>query len=596
MSIILGINAFHGDASAALIKDGKLITAVEEERFTRIKHTAGFPYSAINYCLTYNGISISDIEHIAINGNQSSNLKNKIIYSLSKRPNPKFLLNKLITKRKRSSLKEIFEATYPNKKIKAKFHFLDHHLCHLASAYFCSKFSSAALISIDGFGDFASTAWGFGIDNSLKIYDRILFPHSMGIFYTAVTQYLGFFNYGDEYKVMGLSPYGRPRYLNHMKKIVSLHEKGKFELNLEYFRHTKENLSFMWDKGSPVLSKHFTNNFEELLGPSRKKDDEILQFHKDIAASAQAIYEECFFHILNYIFNSIDSKSLAIAGGCGANSVANGKITNKTSFEKVFIHPAPGDAGGAVGAASIINNNLGYRNLCDSFTPYLGGSTKNKDIKNLFLKKEIRNQIDKNNFSLRNINSADLKDEEALIELVSDALIKGLVVGWFYGGMEWGPRALGHRSILGDPRRKDMKDILNLKIKKRESFRPFAPSILAEHISDWFEISCEGQKDVPFMMKVYKFKTDKRNLVPAVCHVDGSGRLQTVTLDVNKRYYKLIKKFYDKTKIPMILNTSFNENEPIVRTAEEALECFLRTKMDMLVLNDYILLRSSFEL
>ena len=303
----------------------------------------------------------------------------------------------------------------------------------------------------------------------------------------------------------------------------------------------------MGETGIPKLDIHFTKNLNELFGPPRKQNEPILQLHKDIASSAQAMYEECFFHILNNIFEKNHNKSIAIAGGCGANSVANGKITANTQFEKVYVHPAPGDAGGAVGAALLVNNIIGNTYSKNKFTPYLGGSSSDKEFDDLLLKKELKENIDNNNFKVLSLNSENLKDEDSLLELVSNALIDGLVVGWYFGGMEWGPRALGHRSILGDPRRKDMKDILNLKIKKRESFRPFAPSVLEECVEDWFEINCEGQKNVPYMMKVYKFKADKRNLVPAVCHVDGSGRLQTVNEKENQRYYRLIKKFYSKT-------------------------------------------------
>ena len=591
MVTVLGINAFHADASAALIENGKIVCAAEEERFTRIKHSAGFPNSAIKWCLEYSKKSINHIDHIAINSSSNSNFYKKIIFTILNRPNPRFILDKVLTKRKRFNLEFYFNENLNEYNLNCKFHYLDHHLCHLASAYYCSPFKDSSLLSVDGFGDFASTCWAIGKNNFITKKGQVLFPHSLGIFYTAITQYLGFPNYGDEYKLMGLSPYGKPRYLHLMRKILKIENNGKFKLNLEFFRHDKDRLPYKWDQGEPLLSNHFSNKFNDLFGSPRKKDQVINQFHKDLAASAQYAYEEAFFNILNNIYERDKLKAISIAGGCGANSVANGKITTNTPFEEVYIHPAPGDAGGAIGAALLVSNSLSSNRKANDFTPYLGDKYTNQNILEVIESKNYREKLINKNILISKIGDYNLGSEMKLLEKVCLAISEGKVVGWFYGQMEWGPRALGHRSILGDPRRSDMKDILNLKIKRRESFRPFAPSILEECVGDWFEISSDFDKSVPYMMKVYKFKSEKQHLVPAVCHVDGSGRLQSVNENTNGRYYRLIKKFYELNKIPMLLNTSFNENEPIVRTVQESFDCFIRTKMDILVIEDFIIER-----
>ena len=591
MVSILGINAFHADASAALIEDGKIICAAEEERFVRIKHSAGFPISAIDWCLDYAQKNVNEIDHISINSSSISNLYEKIIFTLLQRPNLKFLLDKFITKRKKINLNYYFKQKYNVKNLNAKFHFLDHHLCHLASAFFCSPFNDSSIISVDGFGDFASTSWGLGNRSVIDKQDQIIFPHSLGIFYTSITQFLGFPNYGDEYKLMGLSPYGRPKYVHLFRRIIKLIDNGKFKLDLNYFRHSRERLPYKWDEGSPILSNHFSDKFIDLFGSPRRKDEDLTQFHKDLASSAQYAYEEVFFHILNHVYEQNKVKSIAIAGGCGANSVANGKITSNTPFQDVYIHPAPGDSGGAIGAALLVSNSLNQGINLENFSPYLGDKFSNSQINKIINKEYFKNLLKKENISILRIGDQGLHSESDLLEKVCKAIIKGKVIGWFYGRMEWGPRALGHRSILGDPRRIDMKKILNNKIKRRESFRPFAPSVLEEYVEDWFQITSNSDISVPYMMKVYKFKSEKQELVPAVCHVDGSGRLQSVNEKMNERYYRLIKKFYDLSGVPMLLNTSFNENEPIVRTIEEALNCFIRTKMDMLVLEDFLIER-----
>jgi len=582
MTFILGINAFHADASAALIKDGNIIGAVEEERFRRIKHWAGFPSQAIRWCLDEANINIGDVEHISINTQPNAHKLRRMLYVMQTLPNPRFLIRRWKNKKERNDLHQQLSLSFPEARINAQLHFIEHHLSHLASAFYASPFLESSIISIDGFGDFASAAWGHGSKTHIRVDGQVFFPHSLGAFYTAITQYLGFPNYGDEYKVMGLAPYGKPHYLKEMRQIVKVRKDGTYELNLDFFQHSgKKDLDHQWSSGTPSVGRHWSERLESLLGPARKPDEKLEQKHMDIAMSTQAMYEEAFFALLNSIYRRDKSRNLCVAGGCGANSVANGKITANTDFENVYVQAAAGDAGGALGAALEVWHQLGRGRCAPMLNAYLGCKSSTNQIRNILELSDIRQRLETENCSIEELSDSSIYDK------VSDALIQGEVVGWFEGRMEWGPRALGHRSILGDPRRHDMKDILNLKIKRRESFRPFAPSVLKEAVKDWF--MCDSE--VPFMMQVFSIKEDKRTLIPAVTHVDGSGRLQTVSKEQNGRYYELINCFYQKTGVPMILNTSFNENEPIVCKPEEALDCFLRTKMDVLVVEDILIRR-----
>ncbi|TAG79747.1 MAG: carbamoyltransferase, partial [Betaproteobacteria bacterium] len=448
-------------------------------------------------------------------------------------------------------------------------------------AFHVSPFDEAVVVSVDGFGDFASAAWGFGSGTKIEVDERVYFPHSLGIFYQALTQYLGFPNYGDEYKVMGLAPYGKPEFLGAMRKIVNLESNGEFSLSPQYFRHIKEKVEYEWENGSPSVGQLFTPALESLLGPARKKDDPLEQKHKDIARSVQAMYEEAFFNLLNALHKKHGGDAVCVAGGCGMNSVANGKITLNTPFKRVYVQSAAGDAGGAIGAAYSVHHSLGGTRAEPMLHAYLGPGCDAAEIDALLTAR-------KSEIAEAGCTVARIDDEGALCAQTATAISEGKVVGWFQGRMEWGPRALGNRSILGDPRRADMKDILNLKIKRRESFRPFAPSVLREAVPEWFEL--DG--DVPFMMQVYPIRAEKHAAIPAVTHVDGSGRLQTVDAATNPRYYRLISEFKALTGVPMVLNTSFNENEPVVCKPVEALDCFLRTKMDLLVLGDFIVVRN----
>ncbi len=577
---IIGINAYHADSSACIIKDGKLITAVEEERFTRIKHFAGFPKHSIQHCLDECKISLSDVNYIAINQDPKANNFKRFLFLLTHRPDLKLIFEKIKKRKTYQSIKDTLNQEFKNNKFLGKIINIEHHLAHLSSCFHVSPFDEACVISVDGFGDFASSAWGYGKNNNINIDKKIHFPHSLGIFYQSITQFLGFKNYGDEYKIMGLAPYGKPKYLNEIKKILLLKPNGEFELNLKYFKFHKSNFNYTWNSGTVTIDDLYSSKIENLLGKSRVKGDELTDFHKDIAHSTQKVYEEAFLNIVNTLHEKYQSKNLCIAGGCGMNSVANGKVKKLTKFENVYIQPAAGDAGGAIGSAfSTYHNILKKPKSFVMKHAYWGNSYDESYINSVIKKHTLK--LDQN-FEVKNFQDAD-----ALCKNVASFIADGKVVGWFQGKMEWGPRALGNRSILGDPRRNDMKDILNLKIKRRESFRPFAPSILSEHVNEWFEIDDK----VPFMMKVYQIKEDKRSIIPAVTHVDGSGRLQTVNKELNSKYYSLIKEFNKITDVPVILNTSFNENEPIVCKPEEALDCFLRTKMDVLVLENILIKR-----
>jgi carbamoyltransferase len=576
---ILGVNAYHGDAAACLIHDGRIVAAVEEERFRRVKHWAGFPSHAIAYCLAEARIEPASIDHVAVNSDTKAQLLRRVAHVLFSRPDLRLLLDRMRNRRRRSSI-EVDIVKLLGASFRGHIHAVEHHMAHLASCFFVSPFEQAAMVSVDGFGDFSSAAWGVGQNRTLRIQGRVYFPHSLGIFYQAITQYLGFPHYGDEYKVMGLAPYGKPKFVDKMRQLVRPHSDGTYTLNLNYFRHHREYVPYQWNDGSPYVGDLFSPALEELLGPRRDPPDPLEARHCDIARSAQAMYEEAFFNLLNILQASTGLKDLALAGGCAMNSVANGKVRRMTKFQRLYVQSAAGDAGGAIGAAFSVWHALGGQRSCMMDHAYWGPQFDSNAIATL-----LANRRDEIKLSGCRVDS--VTSEPALCRKTASAIGQGKVIGWFQGRMEWGPRALGNRSILCDPRRADMKGILNSKIKRRESFRPFAPSILREYVHDWFE----EDSDVPFMMQVLQIREDKRDLIPAVTHIDGSGRLQTVHRHTNPVYYRLISAFQELTGVPIVLNTSFNENEPIVCTPDEALDCFLRTKMDGLVIGNHVLSR-----
>ena len=580
--IVLGLNAYHGDAAACLVRDGELVAAAEEERFRRVKHWAGFPAEAIRYCLDEAGVTLAQVGHVAVNSDPRANLRRRLLHAAFGRPDPRTLLDRFRNQRKRSSIGAELAAAFPDQAFSGAVHRIEHHFAHLASAFLVSPFNDATVVSIDGFGDFSSAAWGVGRGDDIVVEGRVAFPHSLGAFYQAITQFLGFPNYGDEYKVMGLAPSGAPAHLDAMRRIVRVGPGGVFALNLDYFRHHRERIAYEWAGGAPSVGVLYSPALESLLGPPRRPEEPLTQRHFDIARSAQARYEEALFALLNVLHERHRLPAIALAGGCAMNSVANGAIRRRTPFRKVYVQAAAGDAGGAIGAAFAVWRKLGGKRAFAMRHANWGPSYGDDSIDRLLASN--RDHLAEAGCSLIRAGG-----EDELCRRTAGAIADGEVVGWFQGRMEWGPRALGNRSILCDPRRADMKQRLNAKIKRRESFRPFAPSILAEAAFDWFE----EDDDVPFMMQVFQIREDKRPLIPAVTHVDGSGRLQTVERTANPRYHALISAFHAVSGVPMVLNTSFNENEPIVCKPEEALDCFLRTRMDLLVLGDVMIRRGA---
>ena len=602
--IILGINAYHGDAAAALVKDGTLIAAVEEERFNRIKHCAGFPTEAIRYCLKAAGVRIEEVSHIGISRDPSAHLHKKILFaatrmarSFGQAPRSEeqtakgkeqsagrgnrgivaTVADRLSNAAKVRDLRdELARALGVSRaQLTAQFHNIEHHRAHLASSFFVSPFDRAALLSIDGFGDFISTMWAAGEGNSIDVLGHVEYPHSTGIVYTATTQFLGFPHYGDEGKVMGLAPYGKPRFIEEFREIIRTEEDGQFRLNLDYFRHHAEGVEMSWDDGSPVIGQIFSDEYASVFGPPRIPGSSLTDREHDIAASLQLRLEEVGFHILNHLHEETGITDLGLSGGVAYNSVMNGKILLNTPFRRVFVQAAAGDSGTALGVCYQIHNQI----LKQERGYVMGGAYTGPE----FSDHEIRAELDRSELTY------ETYDDREVTRRAAKDIAEGAVLGWFQGRMEFGPRALGNRSIVVDPRRLEMKDILNERIKKREPFRPFAPSILEEHVGDYFEQT----HPAPTMLMVYQIKLERRSEIPAVTHVDGSGRLQTVSREMNPRYYQLISDFSELTGVAVVLNTSFNENEPIVCTPRHAIDCFLKTRMDVLYIGNHAVRRKS---
>jgi carbamoyltransferase len=592
--IILGINAYHGDAAAAVVRDGQLVAAAEEERFNRRKHCAGFPAEAVRYCLAAAGVSVEEVEHVGVSRDPSAHLHKKVLYTAQRAARslggdrPKGargetggpgLLRQVADRlsnaaRVRDLRDDLAKALgVPRGRLRAVFHNVEHHRAHLASSFYVSPFERAALLSIDGFGDFISTMWAVGEGNSIEVLGQVEYPHSTGILYTATTQFLGFPHYGDEGKVMGLAPYGEPRYMAEFRDIIRTDEGGRFRLNLDYFRHHAEGVEMSWDEGSPVVGRIFSDGYERLFGPPREKGAPLTERDRDIAASLQRRLEEVGFHILRHLHEQTGLTDLGLSGGVAYNSVMNGKILLNTPFRRVFVQPAAGDSGTAVGVCYQIHNGL----LKQTRGHVMEGAYTGPE----FSDGEMRDALRRSGLAYETYT-----DEEVTRRAARD-IAEGAVLGWFQGRMEFGPRALGNRSIVVDPRRADMKDILNERIKKREPFRPFAPSVLEECVGDYFEQT----HPAPTMLMVYQIRPERRAEIPAVTHVDGSGRLQTVSREVNPRYYRLISDFRALTGVPVVLNTSFNENEPIVCTPRHAIDCFMKTRMDVLYLGNHAVRR-----
>ncbi len=571
---ILGINAYHADAAAVLLQDGCVIAAAEEERFNRVKHSAGFPEHAVRYCLRQAGIEIGQVAHVGVSRVPSAQLINKLTYVLFNRLMFTHQgLDRLRSVQKVRNVKTVLAETLgvPETDLRAEFHNVEHHVAHMASAFLVSPFEEAAVLSLDGFGDLCSTMTGHGNGTALEKLGSVLFPHSLGLFYTSMTQYLGFDGYGDEGKVMGLAPYGEPRYLEQMMEIVVPDEGGAFKLNLDYFTHHVRGIEMSWDEGPPHIGRVYSDKLVEVFGAARVPRSEIAPRHRDLASSLQKCLETHFFRLLDHLQQTTGSTNLCLAGGVAYNSVANGLIRQRTAFREIFVQPAAGDSGTALGVACYVWNVLLGKPRAYTMThAYLGPEFSDEELER----------------ALRRFGATYQRCDD-VPATAADLLASGKIVGWFQGRMEFGPRALGNRSILADPRQPEIKDVLNRRIKHRESFRPFAPAVLEEYVDEYFEDSFAS----PFMLMVFKVRPEKRPAIPATEHVDHTGRVQSVSKAVNPRFWGLIEAFRQRTGIPLVLNTSFNENEPIVCTPEDALHCFATTRMDALFLGDFLISR-----
>lgn len=576
--IILGINAYHPDASVALLKEGVPIWAAEEERYSRVKHASGFPKLALQHCFQETGISPAIVGAVAISKNPNAHLIRKILFTLTHKPDPRFLFSRLqVFSRTSRFIQEVRETLHISPaSFRAKLFQVEHHIAHVSSSFFLSGFNRAAFLSLDGLGDFSSAMWGIGDRNQLHVMDRIYFPHSAGFLYTAATQFLGFLNFGDEYKVMGLAAYGQPTYLDEFRKMVFLKPKGKFELNLNYFMHHRGQAKIRWENGEPKQDILYSPEWIKRFGNPSKEEEPVTKRVQNLAASLQVVLEEIYFHVLNHLHHETREKHLCLAGGVAFNSVANGKISSHTPFQHIFIQPAAGDAGTALGAACYVDRVVRHRKR--SFVmdhAFFGTSADDLEIEKCLKENKI---------------IYDRLSDEILIQKTTEEIIFGNVVGWFQGHMEFGPRALGGRSILADPRHPQMKDILNQRVKFRESFRPFAPAVPEEKASEYFEMNGSPS---PFMLNVYPVRSEQRALIPAVTHVDGTARVQTVSKKTNPLFWELLMAFGEKTGVYVLLNTSFNENEPIVCRPREAMDCFLNTKIDVLAIGHYLARKSA---
>ena len=574
MTAILGLNAFHGDAAAALVIDGELVAAAEEERFNRIKHVAGFPSLAAAWCLRDAGVDPRELDHVAIGRDPKANVGAKVRQTARRLRNPAYVVSRLRNMAKVGGVRDELALVLGVEadSLGAQFHNVEHHQAHVASAFFVSPFEEAAILTMDGFGDFASTMLAVGRGNRFEVLDRVVFPDSLGIYYTAITQWLGFPKYGDEGKVMGLAPYGDASvHVDAMRDLIRLDD--LFELNLDYFTHHTEGVDMTWAEESPTIGRIFSKRLEEVFGPARQPGAEMTKHYEDVAGALQAVLEEAYLHLVRRAHEVTGLTNLCLAGGVALNAVANGRIRMETSFDGLYIQPAAGDSGIAVGAGYYVWNQVLDR-------------PRGFVMEHAYTGPQFSDEECAAALRAAGLDAERLDDNE-LFPSVAERIAAGDVVGWFQGRMEFGPRALGNRSIVTDPRRHDMKDILNARIKHREPFRPFAPSVLAEKAGQWYEQDYTS----PFMILVYKTRIDKREKVPAVNHVDDTGRLQTVEERLSPRYYKLISAFDELTGVPIVLNTSFNENEPIVMTPREAVDTYQKTKMDVLVLGNYVVLR-----
>ena len=577
---IIGLNIFHADTSACLIIENEIVAAVEEERFTRIKHYSGFPKKSIEYCLKEGNLKLSDIDYVCVNFNVNYNFFRKANFFLKNFLNVNFF-PRLSAITKRQDIKKLFFDNF-SENLSAKIINVPHHLSHIASAYLCSGFNKSLGLTFDGTGDFSCLELYDIKNDNFKIEKKISFPHSLGIFYQTVTQYLGFKYYGEEYKVMGLAAYGKKKYVDEMYKLFKIKKNNSYELNLNYFEHHHKSFSYYFENGAPFFENFFNGKFEKLFNQkSRLSNEPINQFHKDIAASAQHVFEEIIIILLRKKLKDSNYKNLCIAGGCAFNSLLMGKIKNEFTDLNVFVQPNSGDAGGAIGSALYTNMKFNENFKNNRFqNPYLGPSYSNKFIQDTIID-EIKNNKD--------IEKIYFEEFDKLTEYVAKRILNNDVVGWFQGRMEWGPRALGNRSIVANPKTPNMKDIINSKIKKREEFRPFAPSILDTKVYDYFEGSSNNLDYMSYVVRAKNQNIFKE--IPAVVHSDGTSRVQVVRKNINEKFYKLIESFYKISGVPLVLNTSLNVNEPMCESPKQALNVFTSSSMDVIVLENYVLIK-----
>lgn len=573
---ILGINTNHADASAAILVDGELVFAVAEERLNRKKHYASFPKLAIRACLEAANLRLKDIDHVALGRDRSANVRQKIQYALL---NPSMFTNLMAIRRKAVSLDDLQTLLATGLEVdpaECRFteHHVEHHQAHISSAYFCSDFDQCAGLSYDGSGDFVSTMFANCRGNKIEVLDRVYLPHSLGTFYATICRYIGYHHYGDEGKVMGLAPYGTDAFHDFYQEAISFLDGGQFRLNKDFFPRIGHDQGLKIDEeGFVHQSTTFTPKMVERFGPPREPYTDIPQRDRDLSFGMQKRFEEGFMHLVNHVAKATGSTQLALAGGCALNSVANGKVFDHTPIRETYIQPAAGDEGLALGAAlyvyhQVLDQPRKFRMQHSYWGHSFDDSRIEADLKRSGLKYEKL-------------------ERQPLLDRVAERIDAHDVCGWFQGRMEWGPRALGNRSIVTHPGVSNMKDILNSRIKRREWFRPFAPSVLAERQTDLFEHSHPS----PFMLHVYKIKPEWREKLCTVNHVDNTGRLQTVARHENPLYYDMIQTFERRSGIPVVLNTSFNENEPIVCTPTEAIDCFIRSYMDTLAIGSFLVRR-----
>lgn len=571
--LILGLNVDHPDSAAALVAGGRILAAVEEERFTRAKHWVGLPTAAIRACLETAGCSLDDVRHLAVNTDPSRRRASRLRFLATTPASWPLVPARLRARGARTALDERLALAFDRSTsfFAERLRPVEHHRAHLASAWYPSPFEEAAVVSVDGAGDFATTLRGLGRGQRLTTGRANHFPHGLGFFYLALTQHLGFPHYGDEYKVMGLAASGEPHMLPLMHRLMSVDDRGQIQLDLRYFRHHRENLWSVDEHGRPVFGRHASKRMDALLGPARRPSEPLTQRHRDLAASVQAAYEGALFRLLRSVARETGQRQLALAGGCAQNSLANGKIADETPFQELWVAPASGDAGGALGAAlDVAHHELGAPRVQHPEDAAFGPEVRDLDAA------MRRHQEDLERHGIRTLQL----DSDAMIAWTADRLSRGKVVGWVQGRMEWGPRALGQRSILADPRGPEVAERLNLRVKRREAFRPFAPVILSERLEEWFET----RGSHPFMAQVVQARERTRRLTPAIVHEDGTSRVQTVAPDGPSALRGLLEAFEGLTGVPVLLNTSFNEQEPVVASAHDALSCFLRTRIDALVI------------